>query len=187
MYSPISPYREPGFDEWKEQLEALPHSEPMVRDAEPTVQDGRWMRWVQEDCESTNIQDVEYNTSKIEQQLVLVAEIAGHPVGYCIALVGATDTDPLFIQLVAVVPLARRRGTGIALLSAAAQREPRRSIAMATLSDNVAARGLNERFAKLIGASIRRVPTRRYRRADLGFAAGELHQPWMVERPKLLG
>lgn len=151
------------------------------------MQDGRWMRWVQADCESTNIQEAEYNASEIEQQLVLMTEIAGHPVGCCTALVGATDADPLFIQPVAVVPLARRRGAGTALLNAAARREPRRSIAMATLNDNDAARGLNERFAKSMGATIRRVPVRRCRRTDLGFAPGELHRPWIVERPQVVG
>jgi len=187
VFNLTSPYQEPGFDEWREQLEALPPSKPTVRNAEPTAQDGRWMRWVQAACESTNIQNVDYNVSKIEQQIVLMAEIAGHPVGFCIALAGATDADPLFIQLVAVVPFARRRGAGIALLSAAAQREPLRSIAMATLNDNDAANGLNECFAKSMGASIRRVPVRRYRRADLGFAPGELHRPWIVERPRSVG
>ena len=163
---------------------ALPLSHVTIREAVPTVQDGRWIRWVQADCESTNIQTVEYNMSKIEQQVLLLAEIAEIPVGFCCALVGRTDSDPLFIQLVAVVPLARRRGAGLALLSAAAEREPQRSIAMATLDDNDAARRLNEHFAKSMGANIRRVPARRYRRTDLGFAQGERHRPWIIECPQ---
>jgi GNAT superfamily N-acetyltransferase len=178
------PCQEPGFGAWKEQLGALPLSHVTIRAAEPTVQDGRWIRWVQADCESTNIQTVEYNMSKIEQRVVLLAEIAEHPVGFCCALVGRTDSDPLFIQLVAVVPLARRRGAGLALLSAASEREPQRSIAMATLDDNNAARRLNEHFAKSMGANIRRVPVRQYRRTDLGFAQGERHRPWIIECPQ---
>ena len=46
-----SPYAEPGFDEWRERLDSLPPSEVWIRPAEPTVEDGRWMRWVQAECE----------------------------------------------------------------------------------------------------------------------------------------
>lgn len=182
MFNSTSPYQEIGFAAWKAQVAALPPSEVRIRKAEPTVQDGRWMRWVQADCESTYIQSVEYNVSKIEHQLVLLAEIAGHPVGFCSALVGPTGADPLFIQLVAVVPLARRRGAGLALLRGVAERESQRSIAMATLDDNDAVLGLNEYFAKSMGANIRRVPLRRYRRTDLGIARGERHRLWVIER-----
>jgi len=179
-----SPYQEPGFGIWKRRLKSLSVSEIRVREAKPTAEDGRWMRWMQADGESTYIHSVEYNVLKIEQQLVLVAEIADDPVGFCNALVGRTKSDPLFIQLVAVVPSARRRGVGLALLSAAAAREPLRDIAMATLDDNLAARSLNERFAKSIGGEIRSVPPRRYRRTDLGFANGESHHAWVVERSR---
>jgi GNAT superfamily N-acetyltransferase len=182
VFLPSSPYHESGFGAWKQGLEALPHTEVLVREAERTAQDGRWMRWVQADCESTYIQSVEYNVSKISQQLVLLAEIADYPVGFCCALVGRANWDPLFIQLVAVVPWARRRGVGLALLSAAAEWQPQRNIAMATLDDNVAARRLNERFAKSIGADTQRVPVSRFRPSDLGFAPGERHRPWMIDR-----
>lgn len=140
------------------------------------------MRWMQADCESTYIQSVEYNVSKIGQQLVLLAEIADYPVGFCCVLEGRTNSDPLFIQLVAVVPFARRRGVGLALLSAAAGWQPQRNIAMATLDDNVAARRLNEHFAQSIGGNIQRVPVSRFRPSDLGFAPGEKHRPWMIDR-----
>lgn len=180
MFNPFSPYHEPGFGTWKQGIAALPSSEVWIREAEQTAQDGRWMRWVQADCESTYIQSVEYNVSKIQQQLVLLAEIADYPVGFCCALEGRTNSDPLFIQLVAVVPFARQRGVGLALLSAAAGRQPQRNIAMATLDDNVAARRLNERFAQSIGGNIQRVPVSRFRPSDLGFAPGEHHRPWMI-------
>ncbi|WP_432245732.1 GNAT family N-acetyltransferase [Arthrobacter sp. G.S.26] len=182
MFNPDSPYSEPGFGAWKQVLEALPLSEVLIREAEPTAQDGRWMRWMQADCESTNIHSVEDNVSKIGQQLVLLAEIVDYPVGFCCVLAGRTDSDPLFIQLVAVVPSARRRGVGLALLSSAADWQPERNIAMATLDDNVDARRLNERFAQSIGKNIRRVPVRRFRPSDLGLARGERHHPWLIDR-----
>lgn len=182
MSHPYSPYVEPGFDAWKQGLEALPPSEVLIREAEQTAQDGRWMRWMQADCESINIHSVEDNVSKIGQQLVLLAEIADYPVGFCCVLAGRTDSDPLFIQLVAVVPSARRRGVGFALLSSAAGWQPQRNLAMATLDDNVDAQRLNERFAKSIGANIQRIPVNRFRPSDLGFARGERHRPWMIDR-----
>lgn len=182
MFNPSSPYREPGFGAWKQGLEALPPSEVLIREAEQTAQDGRWMRWMQADCESTYIQSVEYNVSKIGQQLVLLAEIADYPVGFCCVLAGRTNSDPPFIQLVAVVPFVRRRGVGLALLRAAAGWQPQRNIAMATLDDNVAVRRLNERFAQSIGGNIQRVPVSRFRPSDLGFAPGERLRPWMIDR-----
>lgn len=182
MFSFSSPYREPEFAAWKQGLETLPPSEIFIRQAEPTDQDGRWMRWIQADCESTYIQSVEYNVSKIEQHLVLLAEIADYPVGFCSVFTGRTDSDPLFIQLVAVVPSARRHGAGFALLSAAAEWQPKRDIAMAVLDDNVDAQRLNERLAQSIGGNLQRVPVRRFRRSDLGFAQGERHRPWLIER-----
>lgn len=182
VFGSSSPYEEPRFGAWKQKIEDSPAAAVRSRAAEPTVEDGRWIRWIQADCESTNIQSVEYNLSKIQQQLVFLAEIADQPVGFCWALVGRANSDPLFIQLVAVVPAARRRGAGLALLSAAAAREPERSIAVATLDDNLAAHNLNNSFAKSISAEIQRVPVRRYRRTDLGFAEGERHRPWLIER-----
>lgn len=183
VFNHFSPYQEPGFGAWKQALDVLPASEVQVREAESTLEDARWMRWMQADCESTFIHSVEHNLLEIEQQLVLLAEIAGHPVGFSRALVGRTELDPIFIQLVAVVPPARRRGVGLELLSAAAGREPQRDIAMATLDDNVAARRLNERLADSISGEIQRVPIRRYRRSDLGFAEGEHHRAWVINRP----
>lgn len=182
MLNPYFPYHEPGFDAWKQRLEALPHSEVLVREANQTAQDGRWMRWIQADCESTNIQSVELNVSKIGKQLVFLAEIAECPIGFCYVLVGQTNYDPLFIQLVAVVRCARRQGVGLALLSAAATREPHCNIAMATLDDNVAARRLNERFAQSVGGEIQRVPDNHFRPSDLGFAPDECHRPWLIVR-----
>ena len=71
---------------------------------------------------------------------------------------GPNETDPIFVQLVGVVTEARRLGAGLALLTATAERDPLRDIAMATLDENIQARALNERFAGSIGAPHRRVP-----------------------------
>ncbi|MFJ6272126.1 GNAT family N-acetyltransferase [Pseudarthrobacter oxydans] len=184
MFNPYSPYHEPGFGTWKQGVEALPPSEVLIREAERTEQDGRWMRWMQASCESTNIHSVEDNVSRIGQQFVLLAEIADHPVGFCCVLAGRTNSDPLFIQLVTVVPFVRRRGVGIALLNAAAEWQPQRNIAMATLDENVAAQRLNERLAQSIGGNIQRVPAGRFRPSDLGYSRGERHRPWMINRPQ---
>lgn len=183
MFNPFSPYQEPGFNEWKQELEVLPPEEVSIREAEPTLQDGRWMRWIQAVCESTFIQSLEDNVSKIRQYQVLLAEVADQPVGFCCVFAGRTEFDPLFIQLVAVVPTARKRGVGLALLLTAARWQPHRNIAMAILDENIAAQRLNERLAQSIGGTLRRVPVKRFRRSDLGFAQGERHRPWLIERP----
>ncbi|MGL3808150.1 GNAT family N-acetyltransferase [Paeniglutamicibacter sp. R2-26] len=122
------------------------------------------------------------NASKITEQLVLLAEIDGVHVGFCVSAPGLQDSDPLFIQVVAVAPEAQRRGVGLALLTAAAKREPRRDIALATQDDNVAARSLNEQFAKSIGASIRRVRLGTYRDGDLGIRRGLGYRAWVIQR-----
>lgn len=176
------PYADPRFKEWKQRLEVLPSADAQCREAEPSASDGRWLRWMQADCESTYIHSVEDNVSKIEQQSAWLAEIADVPVGFCLALAGRSEPDPVFVQLVAVVPLARRRGAGLALLRAVSEQYPQRNVVMATRDDNVAAQQLNLRFAKSIGGVLRRVPVRRYRRADLGFAQGERHRPWVIDR-----
>lgn len=183
MLNFYSPYRETGFDAWKQKLELLQSSEVFIRQAEPKREDGQWIRWIQADCESTTIRSLEDNISTIRQQLVLLAEIDGCPVGFCRALVGRNDADPLFVQLIAVVPSARRQGAGIALLREASKRQPKRNIAMAVLDDNVNAQRLNECFAHSIGGELQRVNVRRYRRSDLGIAQGERHRPWLIERP----
>jgi GNAT superfamily N-acetyltransferase len=179
-----TPWEEPGFVAWKGRLRSLPRSGLSVRTAVPTPEDGRWLRWMQADCESLFIHSIDDNVSRIDRELVSIAEIDADPVGFCIALVGPTESDPLFLQQVAVVPLARRRGAGLALLKAVGERAPRRDIAMATLDENEAAHALNEKLAKSIGASIRRVPLRQYRRSQLGFAQGERHRPWLIERSR---
>lgn len=118
----------------------------------------------------------------IAQQRVLTAEIDDVHVGFCVSRPGATVSDPLFVQIVAVVPQERRRGVGQALLAASAEREPSRDIALATQDSNVAARALNERFARSIGADLGRVRLGTYLDRDLGIRRGMGHRAWVVRR-----
>lgn len=182
MFNPFSPQHEPGFGPWKQGIENLPSTAVLVREADQADEDGLWMRWIQAECESTYIHSVEENVSKIDRQFVLLAELAGHPVGFCCAVEGRSNSDPLFIQLVAVVPSARQRGVGLALLCVAAAAHSQRNVAMAALDDNIAAQRLNRRLAQSIGAKIQRVPVNRFRKSDLGVASGEHHRPWMIDR-----
>ncbi|MEV7663630.1 hypothetical protein [Paenarthrobacter sp. NPDC089316] len=78
--------------------------------------------------------------------------------------------------------LLMSRYIGLALLLTAARWQPHRNIAMATLDENIAAQRLNERLAQSIGGTIRRVPVKRFRRSDLGFAQGERHRPCLIEQ-----
>ncbi|MDQ1175003.1 GNAT superfamily N-acetyltransferase [Microbacterium testaceum] len=178
----ISPWEEPGFDEWQRKLEVLPPGEARVRDAHPTVQDAKWMRWMQADSESANIQDISSNIVSIQEKTVLIAEVRDCAVGFCQAVTGRSLHDPLFVQMVAVIPTAQRRGVGLALLKAAAASESSRDIVVATLDGNTAARAMNERLALSIGLPIGRVPIKSYRRSDMGIGPGEKHRPWRIQR-----
>lgn len=182
MFNLYSPYSESGFVEWKQKLSILQESTISIRQAVPNEDDGRCMRWIQADCESTTIRSVEDNISRIRKQHVILAEFDGVPGGFCCMLPSRLDSDVLFIQLIAVVPSVRRQGAGMALLSAAADCHPERNLAMAVLDDNGGAQRLNERFAQLVSGNLKRVPLRRFRRSDLGFAEDERHRPWIIER-----
>ncbi|MFF5794506.1 GNAT family N-acetyltransferase [Paeniglutamicibacter sp. NPDC012692] len=122
------------------------------------------------------------NASTVTERLVLLAEIGGVHVGFCVSSPGPQDSDPLFIQIVAVVPEAQRRGIGLALLTKAAEREPLRNIALATQDDNGEARALNVKFAKSIGASIGRVNLGTYPDKDLGIRRGMGYRAWLIQR-----
>ncbi|MFS0712361.1 GNAT family N-acetyltransferase [Microbacterium sp. 2P01SA-2] len=182
MWNECSPYQAPGYEDWQRRLASLPPTDVHTRVAEATAEDARWMWWIQADSESANIHDVASNTERIKQKVVVLAEIDGCPVGFCEAFRGSSPADPLFIQMVAVVPRARRRGAALALLHAAATAEPQRDIVGATLDENIAARSLNERFAESLDASIQRVPVRSFCRSDMGFGPGEEHRPWLIRR-----
>lgn len=177
--------RDPEFVGWKKRLATLSSSEVSIRVANSDPQDGRRMTDLQVLCAPISVQSVKKNASTISERLVLLAEIDGVHVGFCLSSSGPQDSDPLFIQVVAVAPDAQRRGIGLALLTAAADREPRRDIALATQDDNVAARSLNERFAKSIGASIRKVNLQTYRDSDLGIRRGLGYRAWVIQRSRV--
>lgn len=122
------------------------------------------------------------NESEIEKERVVMAEIEGVHVGFCLSAPGPSEADPLFVQVVAVAPEARKRGVGLSLLSAAAAKEPLRDIALATQPDNVAALAMNERFAVSLGANIRRVPLGTFRHGDLGIRRGDGYRSWHIQR-----
>lgn len=128
------------------------------------------------------IQSVSDNVSTIRKKLVLLAEFANHPVGFCVAAIGRYAPDHLFIQRVAVDPLARRRGAGLALLSAAARDRPDKHIAGATLDDDASTHALNQKLATSLGENLVVTPRRRFTRTDLSLAAGEAHRPWVITR-----
>lgn len=161
----------------------LSSSEVSIREATAVAQDGRRMKDLQVVCSPISVRSGRENASTIAEQLVLLAEIDHVHVGFCVSSPGLLASVPMFIQVVAVAPGAQRRGAGLALLTAAAERGPRCDIAFATQNDNVAARSLNEQFAKSIGASTRRVILGTYRDRDLGIQRGLGYRAWVIQRP----
>ncbi|WP_146067651.1 GNAT family N-acetyltransferase [Cryobacterium sp. M25] len=181
---PTLPLRsDPEFGGWAERLMTLSSAEVSIREATADPQDGRRMKDLQVLCSPISVRSVRDNALTIAEQLVLLAEIDDVHIGFCISSPGLKASDPLFIQVVAVAPAAQRRGAGLALLTATADRGPRRDIALATQDDNTAARSLNEMFAKSIGASIRRVRLGTYRDSNLGIQRGLGYRAWVIQRP----
>lgn len=177
------PSEDPKFTEWTSRLKTLSSSTISVREAATGGPDGRQMQDLQLLCEPITVRSVRANVSTIAESLVLLAEIDGVYVGFCVSSLGAPDSDTLFIQVVSVVPTARKRGVGIALLAAAAKREPGRDIALATEATNSGAQALNSRFGESIGASIRKVPLKTYRKRDLGIQGVKGYGAWVIQRP----
>lgn len=177
--------RDPEFIGWTNRLTTLSSSPVSIREATAVAQDGRRMKDLQVACSPISVQSVRENVSAIIERLVLLAEIDGIHVGFCVSSPGPHDADPMFIQVVAVAPDAQRRGVGLALLTAAAKREPRRDIVLATQNDNIAAQSLNEQFAKSIGASIRKVSLGTYRDCDFGIQRGMGYRAWAIQRQPL--
>ncbi|WP_181034135.1 GNAT family N-acetyltransferase [Arthrobacter sp. GMC3] len=184
-FEDVFPLRDDSrFREWKSQLETLPPSSVVsIREAVADGPDGRRMRDVQLVTERLPILEVKDNVPKIGERVVLLAEIDGVYVGFCISSPGPQDSAPLFIQEVGVVPNARGRGIGMALLCAAAEREPWRNIAFATEDNNDGAHALNKKFAKSIGASIGKVPLDTYRDSDFNIQRGRGYRAWVINRP----
>ena len=174
--------RDPEFLRWASRSAALSSSAVSIRQATAVARDGRRMKDLQAVCSPISVRSVRENVATIIERRVLIAEIDDIHVGFCVSSLGLEDCDPMFFQVVAVAPDAQRRGVGLALLTAAAEREPRRDIALATQNDNVAARSLNEKFARSIGASIRKVTLSTYRDCDLGIQRGLGYRAWAIQR-----
>ncbi len=174
--------RDPSVVGRKKQLAALSSSEVSIREASVVPQDGRRMKDLQVECSPIVVRSVHDNVSTISERLVLLAEIDGVHVGFCVSFPGPQDSDPLFIQIVAVAPNAQRRGVGLTLLTKAAEREPLRDIALATQKINVAAREMNGKFANSIGASLQQVNLGTYRDSDLGIQRGMGYRSWVIQR-----
>ena len=184
--SPIPFGRDPALDIWKRRLAKLSSSVVSIREAAATPQDGRRVWDLQLMCSPITPRSVRDNVSMITERTVLLAEIGHVHVGFCASFAGPSETDPIFVQLVGVVTEAQRLGVGLALLTAAAERDPLRDIAMATLDENIQARALNDRFASSIGATIRRVPRGTYPDRHLGIRRGDGYRAWIIRRPSSL-
>jgi GNAT superfamily N-acetyltransferase len=180
---PLGLSRDPEFLSWVTRVQAMSSSAVSIREATAVPLDGRRMKDLQFVCSPISVQSVRENVSTIGERRVLIAEIGDVHVGFCVSSPGVEESDPLFLQVVAVAPPAQGRGVGLALLTAAAQREPRRDIALATQYDNVAARSLNEKLAKSIGARIRKVSLSNYRDSDFGIQRGLGYRAWVIQRP----
>jgi GNAT superfamily N-acetyltransferase len=154
-----------------------------IRPAAPTGEEARRIWDLQLVCDPIVPRLIRENVSMITDHDVLIAEIDGIHVGFCVSMTSARAQDPLFIQIVGVAPSARRRGIGLALMMAAAQQAPERHIALATQDSNTAARGMNDRFAKLTRATIRRVPLGALPDHHLGINRGLGYRVWLIERP----
>ncbi|WP_244650700.1 GNAT family N-acetyltransferase [Plantibacter sp. CFBP 13570] len=175
--------RDAAFTAWQNQLAHLPPSAVSIREATPTGQDGRRVKDLQFICEPIAVKSVGENVSMIADRFVLLAEIDEVHVGLCVAVRGVRRSDPLFIQVVGVAPPAQRRGIGLALLTAAADLEPLRDIALATQNENVAALAMIDGFARSIGTVAERVRLGTYRDRDLGISRGHGYRAWTIRRP----
>lgn len=182
-YESPHPFRvDPDLVEWRQRLAMLSGSEVSIRQALPEPRDARRVWDLQLDCPPITVTSLKRNASTAAERVVLLAEIDGVHVGFCVSFPGPRLTDPLFVQVVGVAPAAQRRGVGVALLSAAAEREPGRDIALATQDTNAAARAMIERFAQLVGGGLERVKLGTFRNGDLGIRKGEGYRSWVIRR-----
>lgn len=179
---PLHPAFDPDFGAWLKSVEVLPSAGFTTRQATAGSKDARQLRYLQGVCEPITIQTELYNENMISEQLVLVALIGETHVGFCVSKAGTDESDPLFIELVGVVEAARGRGIGSALMHAAAEQAPARTIAFATQDDNLAARSMTASFAASIGAELRRVNLGTYRDDDLGIRRGLGYRSWTIVR-----
>lgn len=165
-------------------MRALISSQVSIRSATPTPEDARRMWDMQLACEPITVLSLHTNAQTIRDRLVFFAEIEGVHVGFCVATPGAKASDPLFVQVVAVVPAVRRRGIGRKLLAAVASEEAERDIVFATQESNDAAQAMNARFANDFGATLERVNLGLYPDRYLGIRRGQGYRAWKVRRPR---
>lgn len=132
-----SPTRDERFQTWLQQLKTLSSSAALLRPAAQTAQDGRRIKDLQVACSPLTVRSVRDNVLMTARQPVLIAEVDGVHVGFCVSHRGSSEADPLFIQLVRVASEAQQRGIGLSLITAAAAHEPGRDIVLATQDSNV--------------------------------------------------
>lgn len=182
-YESLHPFRvDPDLVEWRQRLTALSASEVSIRQALPDPRDARRVWDLQLDCPPITVTSLRLNASIAAKRVVLIAEIDGVHVGFCVSFAGARLTDPLFVQVVGVAPAAQQRGIGVALLAAATERELGRDVALATQDRNAAARAMIERFAQSVGGRLERVNLGTFRNGDLGIRRGEGYRAWVIRR-----
>ncbi|MGF3054021.1 GNAT family N-acetyltransferase [Microbacterium sp. YY-03] len=176
--------RDQRFLRWQDELSSLITPRVSIRTAVPTPEDARRMRDMQIVCEPITVLSLETNAHTINDRLALFAEIENVHVGFCVAFPGVKTSDPMFVQVVAVVPAAQRRGIGRELLAAAATTEPERDIVFATQESNLAAHAMSARFAGELGATLQRVNLGVYPDRYLGIQRGQGYRAWRVKRPR---
>lgn len=169
------------YQKWRAALRSLAGAPATLREALPTAADARRMRDIQLTCVPITPMPLRDNAATISEHRVLIAEIERVPVGFVLASLGP-EPSPLFVQVVAVVPEAQRRGIGLQLLSAAAALDPQRNIALATQETNLAAQAMNNRFAGSMAASIHRVNLGVYPDKYLGIRRGQGYRVWEITR-----
>lgn len=174
--------RDKEFIAWTDKLRTLSASAASIRQADAIAADARRVKDLQARCAPITVRSVRDNAATMADKLVLLDEISGVHAGLCVAMPGPRAFDPMFIQVVAVAPDAQRRGVGLALLTAAAERWPHRDLVFATQDDNTAVRALNEKFTRGLGAVMRRVTLRTYSDRDLGINRGFGYRAWIIER-----
>lgn len=174
--------RDQRLSRWHEAVRSLTSQQVSIRPAIPTPADARRMWDMQLDSEPITVLSVETNAQSIRDRSVLFAEIEGVHVGFCVATPGANTSDPLFVQVVAVVPAVQRRGIGRKLLAAAASKEGERDIVFATQESNSAAHAMNARFANELGATLERVNLGVHPDHYLGIRRGQGYRAWRIRR-----
>lgn len=169
---------------WQNEVTSLTSSKVSIRTAAPTPEDARRMWDMQLLCEPITVLSLHTNAQTINDRLVLFGEIEGVHVGFCIASPGTNASDPMFVQVVAVVPDVQGRGIGRELLATAAAAEPERDIVFATQESNLAAHAMNARFASELGATLERVNLGVFPDRHLGIQRGHGYRAWRVKRPR---